>query len=149
MNSSLIYRWNSIVAHDDIVYHLGDFAMGDKTLWAQVIARLQGRKVLVRGNHDRSIEFMRGIGFDEVYDNIICEVNGVKAWLNHYPLESHDARDLKRPPAPGSYDIALCGHVHQSFKVKGGVVNVGVDVWNYRPVTLQEVIERRAQGDHT
>lgn len=147
MNRELIRRWNDVVGPRDIVYHLGDFAMGSPSEWHAICKKLRGRKILVRGNHDRKTEFMREVGFDEVYDNVIITIQGVRVWMNHYPTASHDARDLKRPAPPGEYDIALCGHVHRAFEVRAGVVNVGVDVWEYAPTTLKRIQHRVREAD--
>jgi calcineurin-like phosphoesterase family protein len=142
MNRELIRRWNDIVGPRDVVYHLGDFAMGSPSEWCGYCKKLRGRKILVRGNHDRKADFMREVGFDEVYDNIVVEIDGVRVWMNHYPAESHDARDLKRPAPPAEYDIPLCGHVHRAFEVHADVVNVGADVWDYQPTTLERIQQR-------
>ncbi len=54
MDNELIRRWNAVVGVGDIVYHLGDFAfgLGDEEAIKNVFSRLNGRKVLVLGNHD-------------------------------------------------------------------------------------------------
>ena len=147
MNDDLIQRWNARVAPEDTVYFIGDFAMGLPDHWSTFSRRLAGTKILIKGNHDRikrleSEEvdaFFRKIGFAEVHTNLIREIEGTCVWMNHYPLASDDDRDLKRPPAPGPYDIAVCGHIHRHWKVRDGVVNVGVDVWDFRPVSLAEI----------
>jgi len=149
MNREMRERWNARVAPRDTIYHLGDFAFGSlghaskEATWAKYVKKLRGRKILVRGNHDRNADVMRAIGFDDVLENAIVDVGGVRVWVNHYPTHSHDARDMKRPKAPGPYDIALCGHVHQAWRVNEGVVNVGVDVWNFHPVSLADAIAAR------
>jgi len=145
MNEALIARWNRVVQPLDTIYHLGDFGMGTPDAWPAIVARLNGRKLLVLGNHDRHRGKMISIGFDDVLGkNVIVNIDGVRAWLNHYPPRIDGAIGVQRPPAPGEYDIALCGHVHQLWKVKRSVVNVGVDVWDYRPIALSEAMAARA-----
>jgi calcineurin-like phosphoesterase family protein len=147
MNYDLIRRWNARVEYDDIVYFLGDFAMGPPEEWRNFCQQLVGRKILVKGNHDRvkgldpteTNAFFRKVGFEEVHDNIIVEVDGKRLWLNHYPPASDDPRDMKRPPAPGAFDIALCGHIHDKWKIRERAVNVGVDVWRYAPIALDDI----------
>jgi calcineurin-like phosphoesterase family protein len=58
--------------------------------------------------------------------------------LNHMPYDTVDARyqDYKWPD-DGRW--LLCGHIHQHWKVKGRMINVGVDVWNYTPVHIDEI----------
>lgn len=50
----MIERWNSVVKPTDKVYHLGDFSIGLKKEHIAIAERLNGRKVLIRGNHDIS-----------------------------------------------------------------------------------------------
>jgi calcineurin-like phosphoesterase family protein len=143
MNYDMARRWNERVAPTDTVYHLGDFAMGDPERYPGHRHALQGQIILVRGNHDDSKmeSVMERMGFVDVLDNVIVEVDGVRLWLNHYPLDvpDHRGRPFVRPAAPGPYDIVLCGHVHQQFQLRGANVNVGVDVWNYAPIGVREI----------
>jgi calcineurin-like phosphoesterase family protein len=52
--------------------------------------------------------------------------------------------DPKRLDGLDTYDFALCGHVHEHWRerVQDGrrVINVGVDVWGFRPVSLEELL---------
>ena len=146
MNFDLTRRWNAVVAPGDHVWYLGDFAMGDSAKWPDFVANLNGRISIVLGNHDASRETMLDVGFDEVFDNVVVEVEGRKLWLNHYPPETKDERDhrgrrgLVRPKAPQSYDVALCGHVHEKWTVRDDVVNVGVDRWKFNPISLDMIL---------
>ena len=141
MNEALIARWNERVAVDDVIYHLGDFAMGSPDAWPAIMSRLNGHKVLILGNHDRHRGKMLSVGFNEVLGkNVVAEIDGLQVWLNHYPPHGEGEVGLRRPPAPAEYDVALCGHVHQLWKAKKGVVNVGVDVWGFAPTSLSEIL---------
>jgi calcineurin-like phosphoesterase family protein len=145
MNEIMISRWNEVVAPDGLVYDLGDFSTGPPVEWAKFAHRLNGRKRLVPGNHDRLRVTKAGIarasGFEVLDKNVVVMVDGLSVWLNHYPLASEDRRNLKRPAPLAEYDVALCGHVHQRWRVKSGLVNAGVDVWDFRPVSLSEILE--------
>ena len=67
MDSVLIQRWNDTVSTEDEVYILGDF--GAEGYEADILSRLNGRKILVKGNHDtKANEEYRRLGFLEVYD---------------------------------------------------------------------------------
>ena len=57
MNEYIIKKWNSAVKEDDIVYHLGDVGFGTTEMLKELIGRLNGKKILLRGNHD----FERGV----------------------------------------------------------------------------------------
>jgi len=50
MDEEMIRRWNDTVRPSDKVYHLGDVVINRKAL--KTLARLNGDKVLIRGNHD-------------------------------------------------------------------------------------------------
>lgn len=68
MHHHLITAWNTVVSADDEVFYLGDFAMASRRQQAQVaeiVKQLNGRKTLIRGNHD-SIDYSQ-IGFDHVH----------------------------------------------------------------------------------
>lgn len=146
MNFDMTRRWNDVVQPGDQVWYLGDFAMGDRERWPDFVVGLNGRISIVLGNHDASAQTMRDVGFDEVHENVVVEVDGRKLWLNHYPPQTTDGADHRgrrgyvRPKPPGPYDIALCGHIHEKWQVRDGVVNVGVDCWSFRPITLDEIV---------
>jgi calcineurin-like phosphoesterase family protein len=53
---TMIAAWNAVVGEDDVVLHLGDFAMGHPDAWPALRARLRVRIYLVQGNHDRKVE---------------------------------------------------------------------------------------------
>lgn len=79
--------------------------------------------------------------FDVVAEQLIVEELGKKLWLAHFPTNNEDDhRGYKRPNAPGEYDYALCGHVHDAWKLKDNCLNVGVDVWNFYPINLAHII---------
>ena len=124
MNREMIARWNSVVGPEDTVYHLGDFALGKPSEWPAILRQLNGAaKILIRGNHDRSRRHMVEGGLTEVHEKI--EWNG---WmLQHHPIETR--RKL------------LCGHIHEKWKRIGSVINVGVDVWNFTPRTIDELMK--------
>lgn len=148
MNAALIERWNEAVADDDEVIVLGDFAMGrlDDTL--ALVGLLHGRKVLLAGNHDRCWSGHRkGVetgtaryldaGFDEIWqDTIELDVAGRRVLACHFPYrgdsQDHDRYLAHRPVDKGAW--LLHGHVHERWQVRERMINVGVDVWDYRPV---------------
>jgi calcineurin-like phosphoesterase family protein len=53
MDADPIASWNAIVGPGDTVWHLGDFAYGDRQYQQSVFDRLNGTKHLIRGNHDK------------------------------------------------------------------------------------------------
>jgi len=124
MNATLIQNWNSVVSDNDEVFVLGDFALCKPPEMAAIFKQLNGaRKILIRGNHDRSIRQMLEVGFHEVHSKLEW-----KGWtLQHHPPEDTNRK-------------TLCGHVHQNWVRKGWTVNVGVDVWNFKPVASENLL---------
>ncbi len=132
MNEELIKRWNETVAPDDLVYHLGDFGLGRAELLSKVRHRLNGRVFLVLGNHDTNItrtKWMNVIRMDEVYKD---ELNVCEFSLHHHPVsETVDPFGLDR--------WHLVGHIHEKWRINGRQLNVGVDVNDFRPISIEKV----------
>ncbi|MEO5680283.1 MAG: metallophosphoesterase [Acidimicrobiales bacterium] len=149
MNAALIDRWNETVGTDDEVLVLGDFALGRIVDSLPLVARLHGRKVLLAGNHDRCwFGHHRGVeaatarylaaGFDEIWQGVAdLDVAGRRVLACHFPYrgDSHDDdRHLAHRPADEGAWL-LHGHVHDRWRTRDRMINVGVDVWDYRPVS--------------
>lgn len=93
INETLISNWNSVVSDDDIIYHLGDFCLSDKTSIKKIASKLNGHKILVRGNHDRvSVSFYESVGF-EVLIHASIKLEEEKLLLSHVPVP--DTKCLK------------------------------------------------------
>ena len=134
MNEALIARWNSRVSVCSTVYHLGDFAMGPRQDLQPFRKALNGKIILIKGNHDRSKLAMLEAGFDEVRNELYVEEKGIKAYLRHHPSERMDA------PWKTKADVHFCGHVHNEWQFKERIVNVGVDYWQFMPRTISEIL---------
>jgi calcineurin-like phosphoesterase family protein len=145
MNEVLIQKWNAKVGLGDTVYHLGDFSMGPKEN-VNIRKRLNGKVILIKGNHDRKDAIHLAAGFDAIYKYLEIEINGHKLYLAHIPMhldpgDRYYPPDLKTIP-PTRYDYFLCGHVHDKWKRNGNTINVGVDVSDFSPLTLTELLAR-------
>jgi calcineurin-like phosphoesterase family protein len=123
MDRAMVESWNAAVRPGDAVFHLGDFALGSAESIAELLATLNGYKLLVLGNHDRSAKRIVELGFDEA-----CRE------------ADHGGGRLVHWPPPDDREPTLCGHVHGLWASRGRVINVGVDVRGYRPKTLAEVL---------
>jgi calcineurin-like phosphoesterase family protein len=139
-DAKLINNWNSIVNQNDTIYHLGDFALGHEEHILSIIKRLNGNKVLIQGNHDKHGErvkkcFMIIKDFLGIY--IPYENKKLYIFLCHYPMMSWNRS------CHGS--LHLHGHVHGRLNEKTKdkrMLDVGVDSWNYIPVSLDDVIKK-------
>ena len=128
MNKALIRNWNERVKPDDLVFFLGDFCFKSDShkaaYWKQ---QLNGDIVFVRGNHDKNNTVKTPI------EGILITVAKKKIWLVHNP-------DHYNP----KYKINFVGHVHDKWLIKRKrrtiLINVGVDVWNYKPVGWDDIV---------
>jgi calcineurin-like phosphoesterase family protein len=124
MDNALISNWNSVVSSNDIVFVVGDFAFHGDMGYAK---RLNGTMVLIKGNHDRT---------SKSFDSLSVVSSGKHLFLNHLPYFDK---------LPETTDIIICGHVHHNWLSNTHfcipMVNVGVDVWGYKPVDIESVIK--------
>lgn len=135
MNHRLIQYWNMKVKTEDIVYHLGDFSFLPEKQAKEIMECLNGIKILIRGNHDKSVETMKRIGFNEVEKHLLLDINNKKIYMSHDP--KYINIDI-------CADFYLCGHVHnawKSFQINNGplIYNVGIDQWGYQPITVEDI----------
>lgn len=159
MNEILVKNWNDTVGPDDTVYCLGDFALGLQPDGVEQFSkRLNGTKILVPGNHDFCHTYHKKSrkgadaewrakyaewGWQVLSEQVLgFDIPGVaKVNLCHHPYKFIDADDDKyerwRPANDGRW--LLCGHVHEKWKVWENMINVGVDVWNFKPVSVEEI----------
>ena len=122
MNEVMIKKWNEKVKPTDTVFHLGDFSF--RGGFHQYKQRLNGTIILLAGNHDET-------AFSVIRDMTIKH-GGKEFYLTHIPPENQ----VK--------DICLCGHVHNKWKSKKNgnkiMINMSVDVWNFYPVSINEIL---------
>jgi len=136
MNRCMIRRWNEKVRDKDEVYILGDFLFGNGEMANETLKQLKGTKHLIMGNHDY---FVKHKDFDKnlfkwIKDYHVIKENKRKIILFHYPIQRFDCCHH------GS--IHLHGHIHSNeleYPIKN-VYNVGVDVNDFEPKTLFELI---------
>ncbi len=129
MDAALVARWNATVGVDDEVWHLGDFARTAKAA-AGLMAALNGRKHLLLGNNDPPAVTELGWASVGAYAEITCE--GVALVLCHYPFRSWNGMHRGA--------VNLHGHSHGRLKPLLRQFDVGVDVRDYRPVGLAELL---------
>ena len=148
MDETMVKRWNSVVGPSDTVYHLGDVVINRKSL--HHVKRLNGKKRLVRGNHDIfKDQDYRDVGFESLYGVRVF----VDQWiLSHIPLHPASVTDRFR--------VNIHGHLHAGFvptiaSIGPGVTDceytqepdpryycVSVEHTDYRPLSFDEVDAR-------
>jgi len=136
MDDTLIQNWNKYIDKHDIVIYLGDFCYKDLDP-GKYLDQLNGHITFIKGNHDNPNSL------DAVIDHLVLVMYNIPVFCVHNPLDFSN-----------SYRLNLVGHVHDKWKVKkvgrSYLVNVGIDVWNYCPVTFMQIlkaIEVRENGE--
>lgn len=149
MNYKMIENWNKKVPTDGLVFHLGDFAWGGYPFWKNIRDQLNGKIVLIKGNHDeKNMTPTAQELFEHVAFQMKIRIEGRSVYLNHVPFLAYGG--TYRDPKGLVYQ--LFGHVHSGPRQKGldvsrlGVLfptqyDVGVDNNNYEPVSWNEVNE--------
>ena len=129
MDRTMIQRWNERVRTEDTVYHVGDFSFQNQ---GNYIHRLNGTKHLIRGNHDH--KRMQKNGWASVNDLLFVTVSGTDIVLCHYGMrvwhKSHRGA------------LHLYGHSHGKLPGTSASLDVGVDCWDFFPVSLEEIKKR-------
>lgn len=138
MNEQMILRYNTVVKPEDTTYHLGDFAFLDWEAATKIFQRLNGNKVWVFGNHDRKLRleprFVKQWGWARDLTEI--KVDGQSITLCHYAMK------VWNKSHHGAWQ--LYGHSHGSMPddPKTLSLDVGVDCWDFTPVSYSQVAER-------
>jgi calcineurin-like phosphoesterase family protein len=131
MNAAMAERWNQTVAPDDEVWHLGDFALRTSATAASALLRsLNGRKHLVTGNNDPP-DIAALPEWTSVQAYIEITVDTYRLMLCHYAFRTWNGM------SKGA--LNLHGHSHGRLKPLPRQSDVGVDCWDFRPITVQQV----------
>lgn len=129
MDNAMIAR-ASVVGPEDDLWIIGDFAACETETGREAaqmaFAALPGRKHLVRGNHDPDW-LVQTLPWASVHDLVEVNIEDRRFVLCHYPLVTWNCARA------GS--VQLFGHVHTRWRGAAGQVNVGVDQWDFTPVT--------------
>ncbi|EEI69944.1 metallophosphoesterase [Lentilactobacillus hilgardii] len=134
MNDTIIENWNRRVGKDDVVYHLGDIAIlhtrPEKDAYQrifEVLKKLNGRLILIKGNHDSRNLFKylekhnylvgNHLKFEFHDVGVLIKMNHRQYYMTHYPMMMGIVKQI----------INLHGHIHHySVPIKENI-NVGVD----------------------
>jgi calcineurin-like phosphoesterase family protein len=143
-DTKIIENWNSIIAPDDEVYHLGDVMLGDNEHGLECLKKLNGHIHIIRGNHDSEAR----IALYKTCTNVVevCDAKQLKLgkhhfYCCHYPAITANFDDDK-PWA--QHLINLFGHTHQQTKFYNDnpyMYCVGLDAHNNYPVKLEQIID--------
>ena len=144
----LINKWNSVVRKQDTVYFLGDFCLKNKEYTENILRQLKGKKFLIRGNHDKSLNGL------ENYFEWVGDIKEAKFTNNqfkfidpnetfcvemcHFPMLTWN----RRPHGT----CMVHGHSHGNANIINELtdelrVDVGLDnqYWDYNFVELEQL----------
>ncbi len=131
MDEAMVERWNQVVGPADVIWHLGDFAVRQPPARVHdLLRRLHGRKHLIAGNNDGP-GTIGDDGWDSVQHYAEITVDGVALVLCHYAFRTW--RGL------GKGWLNLHGHSHGRLKPQARQIDVGVDIWDFRPIGLEQL----------
>ena len=152
MNAEMIKRYNSRVKPTDTCIFVGDFSFGNSQQTEEILKQLNGTKILVIGNHDRANAINK---FDLAVTSMELLIHNKKVTVKHYPLRwkkySHImeklTRWIKRVRNPRYLDrmpynngqIHIHGHSHSKVRFQDNQIHVGVDAWDFYPVSIKEL----------
>lgn len=128
MHIKMIENWNSVVSPKDKVYHLGDVAFSVDGL--NLMQMLNGKKRLVRGNHDLFKISRYARHFEEVYG--VRQIDGY--WLTHVPMHPHCVDEQR---VKGN----IHGHLHSNTIPSQKWLNVSVEQIDYTPISFDVAID--------
>lgn len=135
MDEQMTARWNAKVKPGDVVYHIGDFSLAkDASLIQNYAKALNGQIHLILGNHDQKrVQFLKGFADVKPYKEV--KIGDQKIIMCHYAFKTWNGSHR------GSWD--LHGHSHGSLPkdMNAKQIDVGVDCWNFTPISFEEVAE--------
>ena len=141
MNETIINNWNETVKATDKIYHLGDLALGPKENFYNIASKLNGKKYLIRGNHDNwSVTTYEEFGFC-VLKNAPIKLEKYELLLSHTPVPDNQI--------PEGF-INVHGHIHNKnlyeciekyepsqYSIEKHI-NVSCDVTDFKPISIEK-----------
>lgn len=133
MHETIIEKWNKLIKPNDYVYHLGDVTFKYDRSFIDLMFRLNGRKRMCVGNHDR-LGFQHMQAYTKVFEKIAFW-KGFKEYnftATHFPLRLDSLRDGK---------FCVHGHTHHNLMKEPNYINVCVETRDYTPVHLETILK--------
>jgi calcineurin-like phosphoesterase family protein len=146
MDWKIVESWNSTISANDDVFILGDFCFGTESEIENLLLRLNGRKHLILGNHDKTIiksQHLLNMFSTVSRDREICVRLGEDSYditLNHY------AQLVWNKSHHGA--LHFWGHSHGGIAGHTQGCDVGVDAMNYVPVSFKEILQKLSKNQN-
>lgn len=131
MEEEIISKHNSLVSKKDTIVIVGDICYKNTPEKISLLKKLNGRKVLIRGNHDEVFSLS---DLNHFFDSIIPDgdgmeitAGGIPCYITHYPTRGRKDR------------FNIVGHCHAAWKYQLNMFNIGVDANHFFPVNLETI----------
>lgn len=137
MNRKIITNWNHTVNDKDVVIIIGDLGSNNHLPYKYLFKRLNGKKILVKGNHDyfTRIQELKKLNNIKIYKQIEIEVGSKSILLTHKPKKSKHQE---------AFHIVIHGHYHRKLLPKRFLQdkhwNAAVEHNNFKPKCLREIL---------
>lgn len=123
---------NSGFKDGDSLYDLGDVVYKDEGDSWDILKQIRNifpksKFILIAGNYDVDKLSTLKHFYDDILEETVLEIKNKEYYLNHYPEKCVDKK------------MALTGHIHGLWKVQKNMINVGVDVWHFKPINEDTV----------
>jgi len=132
MNTTIINNWNNKINNNDTVYILGDLAFGNYNQVLDAINSLNGRKILLLGDHDKQIKKDMS-EFIKIDNYIFYKNKDIRIALFHWCIRTWQKSHFN--------SFHLFGHSHGRLNPIGKSWDIGVDNNNFTPLSLDEIID--------
>lgn len=154
MDEAMVERFNEILRPEDTLIHLGDVLMGDVEKGLENVKRINGKKILISGNHDytwtgtaphkkdKYFDLYLEAGFVLMPEQVPTFIGDKLAIMSHFPYQEATSgkNRFKRFRPTDNGHFLLHGHIHDDWLFHDNrMLNVGVDVWDFRPVSVDEI----------
>lgn len=134
----MMVNFLKIFKDGDTLYHLGDAVYEFNEDTEGTLSFLKSKYPnselnLIIGNYDEDkLDLLKP--YFNIHEDFYFEEEELGAlYLNHYPVK------CKKILQETTVQLAITGHIHSLWKVQRGMINVGVDAWHYKPVSLEEI----------
>lgn len=133
MDQAIISNWNNKIAPKDLVYHLGDFGFGPIQKLREIKSKLNGHIEFIFGSHDKNLTSF----FKSRRYLLRIKIEGQVIVLCHYAMRVW--------PESHYNSWHLYGHSHGRLENFGKSLDVGVDCWNFYPVSYEEIKQKMSK----
>jgi len=147
MHEKIINNFNQILSYDDSLVIMGDVCYNKE--YIDLIDEIKCKeKILIIGNYDTDKLQLLRKKFDVVHDQKYIQLEYKEndcfgILISHKPVDIVAAKlhsDISE-----TLELGICGHVHGLWKVQKTplpIINVSVDVWNFKPVSFARIFEQ-------